>query len=202
MLFFSRHPHHQKVGWESGCLDRGEQWDRRWDGTRSSSPRGAGFHPLPGPDEGKTVKYYQTIITYSIVPSRWQGSCSGSLQSCYKWKHSSEVTLLPFFTQAERTIKWIKGECGLNAQIEFEICNLASFKSIRACVKSLETKISKVDYLINNAGELYAYLFFEHFRKNSSPNKLKVPRRSFDFQYYTVHSQCCLRIRLYQSGVM
>ena len=92
MLFFSRHPHHQKVGWESGCLDRGEQWDRRWDGTRSSSPRGAGFHPLPGPDKGETVKYHQTLITYSIVPNRWQGSCSGSLQSCYKY--SSEVTLL------------------------------------------------------------------------------------------------------------
>lgn len=78
-------------------------------------------------------------------------------------------------TKAERTIKWIKGECGLNAQIEFEICNLASFKSIRACVKSLETKISKVDYLINNAGVMWV------------PTSTPKTEEGFDMTFGTNH---------------
>ena len=66
------------------------------------------------------------------------------------WSITS-FTLAFQYLQAVKTINWIRST-NSGAQIHFEPCNLASFKSIRKCVASLKGKISKVDFVINNAG--------------------------------------------------
>jgi len=57
--------------------------------------------------------------------------------------------------KAEKTIHWIKSE-NPKANIFFEACNLASFSSIKSCAKTLNQKLTKVDYLINNAGVMWS----------------------------------------------
>jgi len=53
--------------------------------------------------------------------------------------------------KANSTKSWIKSS-NPDARVEVANCNLASLESIRLCVDKLKTKITKVDYLINNAG--------------------------------------------------
>ncbi|CAF4413738.1 unnamed protein product [Rotaria sp. Silwood2] len=55
----------------------------------------------------------------------------------------------------KRAEKALKDICRLsgNNNVEIEILDLASLKSVRECAKRLRRRLSKLDVLINNAGE-------------------------------------------------
>lgn len=53
--------------------------------------------------------------------------------------------------RAEEALKDIQEITG-NDQVELELMDLASLKSVRECAKRLRKRLEKLDVLINNAG--------------------------------------------------
>lgn len=75
-------------------------------------------------------------------------------------------------SKAEKTVSEIKRETG-NDQIYSVACNLASFESIRTCVKTYKNQFERLDILINNAGVV--------------TDKLKFTKEGFELQMGVNH---------------
>jgi len=66
-------------------------------------------------------------------------------------KGANIIFLARCIENAEKAIAEIKSKSN-NSNIDYEICNLASFKQIKATCEKLNTKYERIDILINNAG--------------------------------------------------